>query len=66
MNFGVLALQEAPWSELVDGWRALEELGIETIWVADHLAPGPEPWFEAWSCITALAHVTERPGSVRS
>ncbi len=20
-----------------------------------------QPWFEAWSCITALAHVTERP-----
>jgi alkanesulfonate monooxygenase SsuD/methylene tetrahydromethanopterin reductase-like flavin-dependent oxidoreductase (luciferase family) len=60
MRFGVLALQEAPWAELVDRWRALDEIGIETIWVADHLAPGEEPWFEAWSCITALAHLTER------
>lgn len=61
MKFGVLTLQEAPWAELVRRWRMLEELGIDTIWVADHLAPGPEPWFEGWSCITALAHVTERP-----
>jgi len=61
VRFGVLALQEAPWAELVERWRRLEELGIETIWVADHLAPGSEPWFEAWSCLTALAYVTERP-----
>jgi alkanesulfonate monooxygenase SsuD/methylene tetrahydromethanopterin reductase-like flavin-dependent oxidoreductase (luciferase family) len=61
MKFGALALQNAPWAELVGGWRALEELGIETIWVADHLSPDAKPWFEAWSCLTALAYVTERP-----
>jgi len=61
MRFAVLTLQNAPWAELLDRWRALEDLDIETIWVADHLAPGEEPWFEAWSCLTALAHVTERP-----
>jgi alkanesulfonate monooxygenase SsuD/methylene tetrahydromethanopterin reductase-like flavin-dependent oxidoreductase (luciferase family) len=61
MKFGVLALQNAPWAELVERWRYLEELGIETIWVADHLYPSSEPWFEGWSCLTALAHVTEQP-----
>ena len=65
MNFGVITLQDAPWPELVARWRRLEELGIDTIWVADHLgsdrlAPR-QPWFEAWSCLTALAHVTSRP-----
>jgi alkanesulfonate monooxygenase SsuD/methylene tetrahydromethanopterin reductase-like flavin-dependent oxidoreductase (luciferase family) len=60
VRFGVLALQNAPWAELLARWRHLDELGVETIWVADHLAPGPDPWFEAWSCLTALAHVTER------
>jgi alkanesulfonate monooxygenase SsuD/methylene tetrahydromethanopterin reductase-like flavin-dependent oxidoreductase (luciferase family) len=60
LNFGVLALQEAPWPEMVDRWRYLDELGIETIWVADHLRPGQEPWFESWTCLTALAYVTER------
>ncbi len=64
MKFGVITLQNAPWPELVERWRRLEELGIETIWVADHLGDGrhPEqPWFEGWSCVTALAHVTRKP-----
>ncbi len=64
MRLGVLTLQNAPWAELVARWRRLDELGVETIWVADHLGNWmrPEqPWFEAWSCITALAHVTRRP-----
>jgi alkanesulfonate monooxygenase SsuD/methylene tetrahydromethanopterin reductase-like flavin-dependent oxidoreductase (luciferase family) len=64
VKLGVLTLQNAPWPELVQRWRTLEELGVETIWVADHLANWmhPEqPWFEAWSCVTALAHLTERP-----
>ena len=60
MRFGVLALQNAPWKELVGRWRHLDELGVETIWVADHLVPRPSPWFEAWSCITALAYLTGR------
>ncbi len=64
MKLGVITLQNAPWPELVDRWRRLEELGVETIWVADHLGNWmrpQQPWFEAWSCLTALAHVTEQP-----
>jgi alkanesulfonate monooxygenase SsuD/methylene tetrahydromethanopterin reductase-like flavin-dependent oxidoreductase (luciferase family) len=61
MRFGVLTLQDAPWAELVERWRTVEESGIETSWVADHLGAGWGPWFEAWSCVTALAHVTDRP-----
>ena len=62
MKLGVITLQNAPWPELVERWHRLEELGAETIWVADHLghkglAPG-DPWFEAWSCVTALAYET--------
>jgi alkanesulfonate monooxygenase SsuD/methylene tetrahydromethanopterin reductase-like flavin-dependent oxidoreductase (luciferase family) len=65
LKLGVITLQGAPWSELVERWRRLEELGVETIWVADHLwgewlKPG-QPWFEAWSCLSSLAHVTTRP-----
>jgi len=65
VKLGAITLQDAPWQELVDRWRRLEELGVETIWVADHLGhkglePG-EPWFEAWSCLTALAYETSRP-----
>jgi alkanesulfonate monooxygenase SsuD/methylene tetrahydromethanopterin reductase-like flavin-dependent oxidoreductase (luciferase family) len=65
VKFGVITLQDAPWAELVERWQRLEELGVETIWVADHLGSdrfAPEqPWFEAWSCLTALAHVTRAP-----
>jgi alkanesulfonate monooxygenase SsuD/methylene tetrahydromethanopterin reductase-like flavin-dependent oxidoreductase (luciferase family) len=64
MRFGVITLQNAPWPELVARWRALEELGIETIWVADHLGNFNRPeqlWFEAWSCVTAMSYVTARP-----
>lgn len=65
MRLGVITLQGAPWSKLVDRWRRLEELGVETIWVADHLRgewlkPG-QPWFEAWTCLAALAQLTTRP-----
>jgi alkanesulfonate monooxygenase SsuD/methylene tetrahydromethanopterin reductase-like flavin-dependent oxidoreductase (luciferase family) len=64
VKLGVLTLQNAPWPKLVERWRRLEELEVETIWVADHLGNWmhPEqPWFEAWSCLTALAHVTAKP-----
>jgi alkanesulfonate monooxygenase SsuD/methylene tetrahydromethanopterin reductase-like flavin-dependent oxidoreductase (luciferase family) len=64
LRLGVITLQDAPWPELVERWHRLEELGVETIWVADHvghrgLRPG-DPWFEAWSCLTALAYETKR------
>jgi alkanesulfonate monooxygenase SsuD/methylene tetrahydromethanopterin reductase-like flavin-dependent oxidoreductase (luciferase family) len=65
MQLGVITLQDAPWRELVERWHRLEELGVETIWVADHLggswAANEQPWFEAWSCVTALAYETSRP-----
>jgi alkanesulfonate monooxygenase SsuD/methylene tetrahydromethanopterin reductase-like flavin-dependent oxidoreductase (luciferase family) len=64
VKLGVLTLQNAPWQKLIERWRHLDELGVETIWVADHLANWmriEQPWFEAWSCTTALAHLTARP-----
>jgi alkanesulfonate monooxygenase SsuD/methylene tetrahydromethanopterin reductase-like flavin-dependent oxidoreductase (luciferase family) len=65
MKLGVLTMQDTPWPELVARWRRLDELGVETIWIADHLGGGwikpGQPWFEAWCCLTALAHVTRRP-----
>jgi alkanesulfonate monooxygenase SsuD/methylene tetrahydromethanopterin reductase-like flavin-dependent oxidoreductase (luciferase family) len=65
VKLGVITLQNAPWSDLVDRWRRLEELGVETIWVADHLghrtfAPG-DPWQEAWACLAGLAYETRTP-----
>ena len=62
MKLGAFTLQNAPWRELVARWHRLDELGVETIWVADHIGskmikPG-DPWFEAWSCLTGLAYET--------
>jgi alkanesulfonate monooxygenase SsuD/methylene tetrahydromethanopterin reductase-like flavin-dependent oxidoreductase (luciferase family) len=61
MKFGVITLQNAPWPELVERWRALDELGVDTIWVADELGNAKnlaQPWFEGWACVAALAYET--------
>ena len=55
---------EASWKELAGMARLAEEVGLDSIWVGDHLLYDlPEgrrgPW-EAWSLLAALAAVTER------
>ncbi len=63
---------QLPEVEYVAGWPeqramalAAEEIGLDSVWVGDHLLyrgdGGPErgPW-EAWSTLAALAAVTER------
>lgn len=63
MRLGALTLQNRPWVELVESWERLDELGIESIWVADHLANPlrPErPWLDGWTALPALAAATER------
>jgi alkanesulfonate monooxygenase SsuD/methylene tetrahydromethanopterin reductase-like flavin-dependent oxidoreductase (luciferase family) len=63
MRFGAFTLQNRPWDQLVESWRRLDELGVESLWVADHLANSfrPErPWLDGWTAIPALAAATER------
>ncbi len=54
-----------PWSELRDMVRAAEGIGLDSIWVGDHLLyrddgqPARGPW-EAWSTLAAIAAITER------
>jgi alkanesulfonate monooxygenase SsuD/methylene tetrahydromethanopterin reductase-like flavin-dependent oxidoreductase (luciferase family) len=63
LRFGLMTLQNRPWPELEESWRRAEQLGFDSIWVADHLASGlqPErPWFEGWTTLAALAARTER------
>lgn len=55
----------AGWSELKDVARTAENVGFDSLWVADHLLyriPGIEPFgtWECWSLVTAVAAVTER------
>jgi probable F420-dependent oxidoreductase len=55
----------ASWPEQRAMARAAEEIGLDSIWVGDHLLyrgdgkPERGPW-EAWSTLAALAAVTER------
>ena len=53
------------WAELREMAVTAERIGLDSIWVGDHLlyrgdgAPARGPW-EAWSTLAALAAVTER------
>jgi alkanesulfonate monooxygenase SsuD/methylene tetrahydromethanopterin reductase-like flavin-dependent oxidoreductase (luciferase family) len=58
MKLGAVTLQNRPWPELRESWRRLDELGLESLWVADHLANPlrPErPWLDGWTLLPALA-----------
>jgi alkanesulfonate monooxygenase SsuD/methylene tetrahydromethanopterin reductase-like flavin-dependent oxidoreductase (luciferase family) len=63
MKLGAVTLQNRPWPELAESWRRLDALGLESLWVADHLANPlrPErPWLDGWTAVSALAAATER------
>jgi alkanesulfonate monooxygenase SsuD/methylene tetrahydromethanopterin reductase-like flavin-dependent oxidoreductase (luciferase family) len=55
----------ARWAELRAMAETAEDIGLDSIWVGDHLlykwpdAPSRGPW-EAWTTLAALAAVTER------
>jgi alkanesulfonate monooxygenase SsuD/methylene tetrahydromethanopterin reductase-like flavin-dependent oxidoreductase (luciferase family) len=57
--------RRVPWSEMVAIARTAEAVGLDSIWLGDHLLydlPGGEqrgPW-ECWTALAALASVTER------
>jgi alkanesulfonate monooxygenase SsuD/methylene tetrahydromethanopterin reductase-like flavin-dependent oxidoreductase (luciferase family) len=55
----------ASWNDLAEMAHLGEEIGVDSLWVTDHLIhrePGEEPrgMWECWSLISALAAVTER------
>lgn len=63
MRIGILTLQNAPYADLVARARRLEDLGVDTLWVADHFVNPYEPegtWLEAWTLLGAIAASTQR------
>ncbi len=63
LRFGAVVLPNRPWDELVARWREVERLGLDTLWVADHLANelrAEGPWLEGWTTLAAMAASTER------
>src|SRR5687767_3300645 len=63
LRFGVITIQNTSWPSMVERWQRLEELGLDSVWLADHfhnyLAP-EEPFWEAWTSLAALAVHTSR------
>lgn len=63
LRFSVLVLPNVPWPELLRRCRQVEELGFDSVGLADHLvdwAGGKGPWFELWSQLAAIAQATTR------
>ena len=63
LRFGVVAFQNVPWEELVKRCLSVEELGFDSVWVADHFVNYESPagpWLEAWTLLAALASRTSR------
>jgi alkanesulfonate monooxygenase SsuD/methylene tetrahydromethanopterin reductase-like flavin-dependent oxidoreductase (luciferase family) len=61
LRFGFIVLQNRPMPELIERWRQVEALGLDSLWVADHLgsAARPDwPWFEGWTTLAAMARET--------
>lgn len=63
LRFGVITIQNTSWPTMVERWQRLEELGLDSVWLADHfynyLAP-EQPFWEAWTALAALAVHTSR------
>jgi alkanesulfonate monooxygenase SsuD/methylene tetrahydromethanopterin reductase-like flavin-dependent oxidoreductase (luciferase family) len=54
-------LQDRPVAELLDWAVRFEQAGIDSVWVADHLAYPQDPsrqWYDGWALLAAIAHST--------
>jgi alkanesulfonate monooxygenase SsuD/methylene tetrahydromethanopterin reductase-like flavin-dependent oxidoreductase (luciferase family) len=62
LRFGLLYLQSAPWDDIIGRVRRGEEMGFDSLWVADHMT-GQYPTliaYEAWTLLGAVAMATTR------
>jgi len=63
LRFGILSVPNLPWQTLTEHWRAIEDLGFDSLWVSDHfvnpLAPS-QPMYECWTTLAAMATQTRR------
>jgi alkanesulfonate monooxygenase SsuD/methylene tetrahydromethanopterin reductase-like flavin-dependent oxidoreductase (luciferase family) len=63
VRFGALLIPDAGWPELRSRAVRAEELGLETVWIDDHLvspARTHRAWLDSWTSLGALAACTER------
>lgn len=63
IRFGVITPQLVLIDELIKQWQYVEQLGFDSVWVADHWVNFMQthtPWFEAWTLLGSLAmHTTK-------
>ena len=62
-RFGIVRNQNLPWEAQIRHCRRFEELGFDSIWIADHFQrPSiPEaPFLEGWTLLAAMATLTSR------
>ncbi len=63
LRFSVLVLPNVAWPEFLRRCRQVEDLGFDSVGLADHLvdwAGGKGPWFELWAQLAAIAQATTR------
>src|ERR671935_206920 len=62
MKLGVVIVPFEPWEQVLRWAREVEELGLDSLWVADHLVNpiGAKPFYEGWTTLAALAQATSR------
>jgi alkanesulfonate monooxygenase SsuD/methylene tetrahydromethanopterin reductase-like flavin-dependent oxidoreductase (luciferase family) len=63
ISFGVLFVQKRPVAELLDWAGRFDEAGVDSIWVADHLANPVDVdsfWLDGWTVLAAMAQRTTR------
>jgi alkanesulfonate monooxygenase SsuD/methylene tetrahydromethanopterin reductase-like flavin-dependent oxidoreductase (luciferase family) len=61
LRFGVIVLQDFPWTELAKMFQKMESLGFDSAWVADHYvnyANPTGPWLDGWTTLAAIANCT--------
>jgi alkanesulfonate monooxygenase SsuD/methylene tetrahydromethanopterin reductase-like flavin-dependent oxidoreductase (luciferase family) len=62
MKLGAVIVPFEPWEQVVRWAREVEELGLDSLWVPDHLVNpvGSKPFYEGWTTLAALAQATSR------
>jgi len=60
LRFGIITLQYLSWPTLVEHWKAIEALGYDSVWIADHFVTNPvkDAWYDGWTLLAALATLT--------
>lgn len=71
LEFGITTLPHLSWPETIKVWKKIEQLGFDSVWLADHFVNYNDPtgdWFDCWSLLAALSNVTKtiRIGSLVS